>query len=251
MSFRAVALDLFDTLVRWSPDRLPRFRFREHEFPSTMPHLIELLGPRLGTAWDQEKWCEGYFTVLHEISAEREKRGIEVTCETRFDRALARFGMEAVTERGALASILAREHMKHVRAVTSAPPENVAIVRRIAERYRLALVSNFDDGETGRAIVEDTGLASHFETILISADLEIRKPNPKIFHRLLADLGLEASEVLFVGDTPREDVAGAQGVGMPIAWLDDGRKALPEGMRRPDYVLPNLVGLSTVLSLDG
>ena len=247
MSFRAVALDLFDTLVRWSPDRLPRFAFRGHEFPSTMPHLFEILRPRLGAAWDEERWCDGYFAVLQQISGEREKDGIEITCESRFERALARFGMADVPERGELAGILAREHMKHVRAVTSAPPENVALVRRLAERYRLALVSNFDDGETGRAIVEDTGLASLFETILISADLEVRKPNPKIFHRLLEDLGLQATEVLFVGDTPREDVAGAQGVGMPIAWLDHGRKDLPEGMPRPTYVLPNFLGLSAIL----
>ena len=252
MTFRAVALDLFDTLVRWSPDRLPRYRFREHEFPSTMPHLIPLLAARLGTAWDEERWCGDYFAVLQEIGTERDREGIEITCETRFHRALERFGMDGggADERRALAAILAREHMLHVRAVTSAPAENIALVKRLAKRYRLAVVSNFDDGETGRAIVEDTGVADLFETILISADLEVRKPNPAIYRRLLADLRLEASDVLFVGDTPKEDVAGAKAVGMPVAWLDAGRKPFPDDLPRPDFVLATLADLSSILPLE-
>ena len=249
MSYRAIALDLFDTLVRWSPDRLPRYRFRDREFPSTMPHLIPLIAARVGSAWDEERWCMAYFAVLHEIADERERDGIEITCAARFFRALERFGMADVPERRDLASVLAREHMMHVRAVTSAPPENVALVRRLADHYRLAIVSNFDDGDTGRAIVEDTGLAPLFETILISADLEVRKPNPAIFRRLLGDLDLEAHEVLFVGDTPREDVAGAKAIGMPVVWLDVGRKAFPENLAPPEFTLPNLAALSTILPL--
>jgi HAD superfamily hydrolase (TIGR01549 family) len=209
-TIRAVALDLFDTIVHWQPERLPRFRFREREFPSTMPILLPMLERALGAGFDADHWLETYFVVLEEIVAEREREGIEITCETRFVRALRRLELVGDAEAARLGVSLAREHMAQVRAVTSAPAENVEVVRRLARRYRLAVLSNFDDGETGRAIVGDTGVADLFETILISADLELRKPNPAIFHELLGRLELAPAEVLFVGDTPREDVAGAQ-----------------------------------------
>ena len=74
----------------------------------------------------------------------------------------------------------------------------------------MALLSNFDDSQTGREIVQDSGVGELFEIILISADVAMRKPNPEIFRHLLGLMKLEPEEVLFVGDTPGEDVLGAQ-----------------------------------------
>lgn len=248
--YRAIALDLFDTLVRWSPERLPRFRYHDREFPSTMPILIPILREAIGPSFADERWCEVYFSVIEEIAEEREREGVEITCTERFVRALERLGLEREGKGGALARELAAEHMRQVRAVTAAPAENVALVRRLAPHYRLAILSNFDDGPTGHAIVEDTGLRPHFHTVLISADLAVRKPNPAIFHILLEHLELRAEEVLFIGDTPREDVAGALSVGMPIVWLDAGRKSYPPHLRPPTHTLPNLAALPTVLPID-
>ena len=76
----------------------------------------------------------------------------------------------------------------------------------------------------------DTGVKDKFEAIIISADLRLRKPNPKIFQRMLAMLNLTAPEVLFVGDTPHHDVGGAKAVGMSAAWIS--RHALPLPARR-------------------
>lgn len=247
---RAVALDLFDTIVHWQPERLPRFRFRDREFPSTMPILLPMLEREIGAGFDADRWLETYSVVLEEIIAEREREGVEITCETRFIRAVRRLELVGGERAVTVGAALAREHMSRVRAVTSAPPENVEAVRRLARRYRLAVLSNFDDGETGRAIVGDTGIADLFDAILISADLELRKPNPAIFHELLRRLGLEPGEVLFVGDTPREDVAGAQSVGMPIAWIDHGRKIYPPHLKPPDHILRGLSDLPAALAID-
>jgi len=77
----------------------------------------------------------------------------------------------------------------------------------------------------------------------------MRKPNPLIFRRMLEMLKLDAHEILFVGDTPREDVIGARNAGIPIAWLSRGKGPLPESIPTPDFVIDDLTGLPALLEL--
>jgi len=134
-----------------------------------------------------------------------------------------------------------------VRSVTSAPANRKDAVRRLAEKYRLGLLSNFDDSRTGWEIMADTGVKDKFEAIIISADLKLRKPNPKIFARMLTMLKLEAHEVLFVGDTPHHDVGGAKAVGMAAAWISRHALPLPDGIAQPDYIIRDLAELPDLL----
>ena len=172
-----------------------------------------------------------YTAVYEEINHERERDGIEITCFERFERTLQRLGVEDGRTLKQLAEELTRIHMRGVRNVTSAPAARKDAVRRLAETYRLGLLSNFDDSKTGWEIMADTGVKDKFEAIIISADLRLRKPNPKIFERMLAMLNLAAPEVLFVGDTPHHDVGGAKAVGMSAAWISRHALPLPEGCR--------------------
>jgi HAD superfamily hydrolase (TIGR01549 family) len=187
--------------------------------------------------------------VTMEIAAERERHGVEVTCYERFFRSLNRIELPLRIELAELAELMRRTHMKAVRQVTSTPAANAEAVRRLARHYRMALLSNFDDSQTGREIVHDSGVGHLFEVILISADVAMRKPNPAIFRYLLGKMNLEPEEVLFVGDTPKEDVLGAQRAGIPIAWLSHGRTELPPGIEPPDIIVETLADLPAALDV--
>ncbi len=63
----------------------------------------------------------------------------------------------------------------------------------------------------------------------------------------LRGLGLDAAEVLFVGDTFAEDVAAAHAAGVDAAWVDAVGRGVPEGARHPRYVLHALVDLAAIL----
>ena len=188
-----------------------------------------------------------YTAVYEEINHERERDGIEITCFERFERTLQRLGVEDGVTSKQLAEELTRIHMRGVRNVTSAPAARKDAVRRLAETYRLGLLSNFDDSKTGWEIMADTGVKDKFEAIIISADLRLRKPNPKIFERMLAMLNLTAPEVLFVGDTPHHDVGGAKAVGMSAAWISRHALPLPNDVAQPDYIIRDLAELPDVL----
>lgn len=246
--FNAVVLDLFDTLVKWDTRRLPVLDINGRKVPSTLPLLIPRLEEALGERFDLDLVLQTFLAVMQEIDAVRRRDGIEISCTERFSRTLERLSVP-LDGSSDLAAELTRLHMAAVRSVTTVPAEYVDVVRRLAHDYRLGLVSNFDDSRTGHEIVRDTGVADMFEVVILSADVGFRKPNPRIFHRLLDLLRLPPQEVLFVGDTPREDVAGAQSVGMPVAWLSEGKGPFPEGMSPPDFTLTNLTALPSALDL--
>lgn len=57
-----------------------------------------------------------------------------------------------------------------------------------------------------------------FDVILVSEWEGMKKPNPQIFMNALEKLNVAASESLFIGDHPENDVKAAQKVGMKGIW---------------------------------
>jgi putative hydrolase of the HAD superfamily len=66
-----------------------------------------------------------------------------------------------------------------------------------------------------------TGLAGRFAVVLFSSDIGIQKPNPEIFRRALAGLGIEAGKALFVGDSHENDIVPAEALGMQALHIED------------------------------
>ena len=122
--------------------------------------------------------------------------------------------------------------MARVREVTKAPPARIDAMKKIAKHHRLGLISNFDDSETGHQIMHDTGIRELFTAVIISADTGYRKPNPLIFKKILDAMRLEPADILFVGDTPLDDVLGSKGVGMHSAWIRQARSRVARGNSR-------------------
>jgi HAD superfamily hydrolase (TIGR01549 family) len=249
--FRAIVVDLFDTLVRWEPERLPLLEINGRAVRSTMPWVFPRLQQRLGSAFDPLEFIAIYTSVIEEIALERERDGIEITCWERFARTLARMRVMSSDGKDAFAEELTRLHMSHVRAVTTAPAARVEAIRQLASFFRLGLLSNFDDAQCGREVLGDTGVADLFEAVIISAEVRLRKPDPRIFRRMLAMLDLTPHEVLYVGDTPVDDVWGAYQVGIPTVWINKAAVQLPEGIPQPRFIINELSELPELLGLSG
>ena len=94
---------------------------------------------------------------------------------------------------------------------------NVPLLRELARRCRLGVVSNFY-GNLAR-VCDDAGIHSFFQVLVDSAEVGCTKPDPRIFRRALEALDVPASAATFVGDSLPRDMAGARGVGMRHIWL--------------------------------
>jgi len=83
---------------------------------------------------------------------------------------------------------------------------------------RLGIVTN---GEAAfqRAHIAALGLEPLLDAVLVSEEEGLRKPDPQLFHRAAARLGVEPEACLFVGDNPTADVLGAAAAGMKTLWF--------------------------------
>ena len=87
-----------------------------------------------------------------------------------------------------------------------------------ARGLRLLCVSNWDVSLA--EVLERCGLRTALDGVVCSAAAGARKPDPRIFAAALGEAGCEAGEALHVGDTPEEDVAGAEAAGIRALLLD-------------------------------
>ena len=247
--FKAIVLDLFDTIVTWNPEGLEPMTWRGREIRTTMPLLFPVLAEALGDRFERERFIDAHYDVYQEIFSERASSEVEITCHERFVRTLRRLYAEGLPERELveLAEQLRKTHMARVREVTKAPPARIEAVHRLSKRYRLGLLSNFDDSATGYEIVEDTGLGHLFEIVVISAEFRLRKPHTALFQRVLDALELAPEQVLFVGDTAHEDVIGAKRAGIPVAWINKHQQPFPEGIAPPEIIIGDLAELPALL----
>jgi len=84
--------------------------------------------------------------------------------------------------------------------------------------YRLAVVSNAE-GQVARDL-DNAGYHGRFETVVDSALVGVEKPDPRIFEIALGRLKLEPDQVIYVGDVPAIDVAGARAAGIAAVLVD-------------------------------
>jgi epoxide hydrolase-like predicted phosphatase len=89
----------------------------------------------------------------------------------------------------------------------------------------------------GRAIYDDDLIDSIFDTVVISGDVGLHKPEPEIYLLACERLGIEPGDAVFVDDL-RENCTGAEAVGMvAVLHRDTG-----ETVRRLEELLGIEVG---------
>jgi putative hydrolase of the HAD superfamily len=123
-----------------------------------------------------------------------------------------------------------------------------ALLETLRERgLKLGLVSNvFDPPELFRADLDRFGIAERIDVAVFTSETGLRKPDPAIFRRALAALGVEPEAALFVGDSPAVDIVGAAAVGMhtcQAVWFNAEQDAAIE----PDFLAFTQVDVVSVV----
>jgi putative hydrolase of the HAD superfamily len=85
---------------------------------------------------------------------------------------------------------------------------------------RTAIVSNTESILTN-VDLDDIGLRPYFDAIVLSSDLGLAKPNPRIVIAALRELGCGTNEAVFVGDTWGTDIIGARAAGLKAIFLEE------------------------------
>jgi putative hydrolase of the HAD superfamily len=88
-----------------------------------------------------------------------------------------------------------------------------------------------------------SGLADHFEAVVVSGDLGTRKPDGSVFRHALSLVGAPASAAVMVGDNLVNDIEGAGATGLAAVWINRTGDPCPDGVT----AISTLAELSSVL----
>jgi putative hydrolase of the HAD superfamily len=79
-------------------------------------------------------------------------------------------------------------------------PQAITVLEELNKKYSLALVTNWEHTPRIYTISKDLGLDSIFDEIIISDEVGVAKPDPRILTIALERTGLSPHEVCYVGD---------------------------------------------------
>lgn len=82
--------------------------------------------------------------------------------------------------------------------------------------YQLGVISNIMSRTFVPRILEEYGIAEHFQTLTLSSECGIRKPRREIFDLALTASGIPRQAACYVGDTISRDVRGARWAEWPL-----------------------------------
>lgn len=243
----AVLFDLDDTLIDWAPVTIHRAEFYGPRVARIHAHLVRLghelppieefqsiLDQAVLSTWSEAKktWALRSFSdVLRQVLSDL---GLP-TESIDFDEALRVFGW------GPWSGVMPF-------------PDAIPVLQELRYRgYKLGLLTNsflpmwLRDFEL--AAYE---LLDYWDARITAAEVGYMKPHPSIFYAVLDALKVTPERAVFVGDRPRNDIAGANAVGLISVLMAPPHLNRELDGISPDYTITCLSELIPILdSLEG
>ena len=109
---------------------------------------------------------------------------------------------------------------------------------------KMGMVSNTSPKSalSRRPMMEEHGILKYFGPILFSSELNIAKPDPRIFRMAIEELKIPAEKIIHVGDSVHADVLGAMTVGIIPLLYDPLKQSSYE-----EYRITNLLEIIDIV----
>ena len=126
--------------------------------------------------------------------------------------------LEAVDAPHADATLIARCYMQRYAEHWAFIPGARETFKAVADRHPVGLLTNGFAEVQEKKLDQFPVLRERSETLVICEDVGALKPDPEVFDHATDAAGVPYDGVLYVGDSYRSDVEGAQPVGWRVAW---------------------------------
>lgn len=209
---RGVIFDLGSTLI---------YSEHDHDWNAVLPRMRADLLVHLraaGYALDGPTFLDRFSARVHEFNAQRQTDWVEVTTAWILKATLEELGAPPPTPQ-TLDEALRAYYAYSESFWRPTPGVHETLQRLGRDGLRLAIVSNAGDEGNVQRLIDHARLRPYFDPIIISAAVGIRKPNPKIFERVLQAWGMRPEACVMVGDTLGADILGAQLAGLHHVWF--------------------------------
>lgn len=214
-TIEAITFDCYGTLIDWEAG------VREYVTPMLAQHR------EVTPAQWVERWERIQFQMLTPYRSYRE------ILQRSYDATMQHFGLEAFIDAGAGLA----------RSVGEWRPfaDSTRALRRLARKFRLAIVSNID-----RDLLADSvgQLQAPFSLLVTAEDARAYKPDPKPLQLAIDKLGTAPGKILHAAFGWKYDLAPARALGMRVCFVNRGGVATDEPR---DLEVPSLAALADAL----
>jgi len=226
--FAAVLLDMNGTLMfggdRFGPDQDYAATYRtlggSRLAPEVVHATITACYETLEQIYNDPERCDSFPRVLDTLRTLPHAKGLD-------ERDLM-----------LLEDVVAQHERGHV------PDPYAVLLRGLARSHPLGLVANIlSRKELWLEEFRRAGVLDLFAVTVFSSDGSSVKPSRKLFDQAVSALPGPRSEILFVGDSLRCDIAGAAGAGLATVWIDRAGSGRQAGDPKPDFVVRDLLEL--------
>jgi putative hydrolase of the HAD superfamily len=128
---------------------------------------------------------------------------------TRFMKPLEHYGIHDIE----LADHLSEDYVYWSPRIVRLVPGTMELLDYLRPKYHLHLITNGFQ-EVQHTKLNGSGLEPYFETLTVSEEVDVKKPNPEIFHYALRKAGAIAEESIMIGDEMAVDIDGARAAGI-------------------------------------
>ena len=124
-------------------------------------------------------------------------------------------------------------------------PDVLEALENLFARFTVVALTN------GNSNLERIGIRHLFHGVVTAVDAGAAKPDKRIFDVAVKQAGVQAEEILHVGDHPETDIDGARQAGMRTAWINRNGEQWPADLDQPDAIVTNMIELRELLEAAG
>ena len=126
-------------------------------------------------------------------------------------------------------------------------PETIDALEKLSQNYQLGIIAH--QSATVRALLEEWGVESYFQLIILSEEVGLSKPDSTIFKLALQKANTTANRIVYVGDRYDNDIVPAKSLGMRAVRIltGMGRFAVEDMEWKSDWQLHSIQELTTIL----
>lgn len=244
---RGIIFDLGSTLIRFDGD-WGEVMLESHGVLTDF--LVES-----GLELDRVEFNEAFGEEVIENYKARMHNWEERTTASLLLDVLGRYGQTSVS------TGLVEEAVRRMYAVSEAHWTPMPQVYEVLEGLqdsglRLGMISNASDAGNVERLIDQARLRPYFDPILISANEGVRKPDERLFEKVLLRWTYAPEQVVMIGDLLGADILGAQRAGMHQIWLtaqaDSPHNEAFRGEVQPEAAAERLAEVPGIIrSLDG
>lgn len=138
------------------------------------------------------------------------------------------------------------QYLKNIVKFTHIDSAIVDMLIRLKEKYRLSIITN-GLKEVQRARIEKCGITQLFESIIVSDEESVAKPDKKYFDIAFQSIDhkIDKSKILVIGDSLKSDIAGAKLYGLKSCYIDAKGTAEKSAA---EIIIKNVLQLEPILT---